>query len=92
MSGEKDKQMTPATLLETNRRLCQLPLVCTILICLDGYETAYPDVAIECGLMSNSSGIWQTGATHIAHSVIFHTETQTKLIWIVGSYPVTKST
>ena len=70
LSGEKDKKMIPATLLEANRRLRQVPLVCAISICLDGYETAYPDVAIECGLMPNSSGIWQTGASHIAHSVI----------------------
>jgi hypothetical protein len=69
LSGEKDKKMIPATLLETNRRLGQVPLVCAISICLDGCETAYPDVAIECGLMPNSSGIWQTGASHIAHSV-----------------------
>ncbi len=54
--------MIPATLPETNGRLRQVPLVCAILVCLDGYKITYPDVAIECGLIPNSSGTWQNGA------------------------------
>ena len=62
--------MVQSTLVETNRRRHQVPLVCATRVCLDGCEPAYVDVATECGLMSNPGVTWQNGASHVTHSVI----------------------
>ena len=62
--------MIPASLLETNRRLRQVPLVCAISICLDGYKSAYLDVAIQRGMVPNLDFTWQYGTSHTAHSFI----------------------
>ena len=62
--------MSLTTPVETNGRRYEVPAVCAIVICLDGCEPAYLDVAIECGLMPNLKRIRQNGTSRIAHSVI----------------------
>ena len=56
--------------VETNGRRYEAPTTCAIVICLDGCEPAYLDVAIERGLMPNLERIRQNGTSRIAHSVI----------------------
>ena len=56
--------------IETNGRRYEAPETCAVVICLDGCEPAYLDVAIEQGLMPNLDRIRQTGTSRIAHSVI----------------------
>ena len=56
--------------IETNGRRYEAPENCAVVICLDGCEPAYLDVAIEQGLMPNLDRIRQTGTSRIAHSVI----------------------
>ena len=56
--------------VETNGRRYEAPTTCAIVICLDGCEPAYLDVAIERGLMPNLERIRQHGTSRIAHSVI----------------------
>ena len=62
--------MAVTTSVETNGRRYEAPATCAIVICLDGCEPAYLDVAIERGLMPNLDRIRQTGTNRIAHSVI----------------------
>lgn len=56
--------------IEANGRRYEMPSVCAIVICLDGCEPAYLDMAIERGLMPNLDRIIQNGTSRIAHSVI----------------------
>ena len=56
--------------IESNGRRYGAPEDCAVVICLDGCEPAYLDVAIEQGLMPNLDRIRRTGTSRIAHSVI----------------------
>ena len=56
--------------IETNGRRYEAPKNCAVVICLDGCEPEYLDVAIEQGLMPNLDRIKRTGTSRIAHSVI----------------------
>ena len=62
--------MALITPIEANGRYYETPSVCAIVICLDGCEPAYLDVAIERGLMPNLDRIIRNGTSRIAHSVI----------------------
>ena len=62
--------MALTTSVETNGRQYEAPKCCAVVICLDGCEPAYLDVAIEHGLMPNLQRIRQNGTSRIAHSVI----------------------
>ena len=62
--------MALTTSVETNGRQYEAPKCCAVVICLDGCEPAYLDVAIERGLMPNLQRIRQNGTSRIAHSVI----------------------
>ena len=62
--------MPLTTSIETNGRRYEAPESCAVVICLDGCEPAYLDVAIEQGLMPNLERIRRTGTSRIAHSVI----------------------
>jgi len=62
--------MAFTTSVETNGRRYEAPKTCAIVICLDGCEPAYLDVATESGLMPNLERIRQKGTSRIAHSVI----------------------
>ena len=56
--------------IEANGRLYAAPKVCAIVICLDGCEPAYLDVAINEGLMPNLQKLRTLGCERKAHSVI----------------------
>ena len=56
--------------IETNGRRYEAPKNCAVVICLDGCEPEYLDVAVEQGLMPNLDRIRRTGTSRIAHSVI----------------------
>ena len=56
--------------IEANGRLYAAPKVCAIVICLDGCEPAYLDVAINEGLMPNLEKLRTLGCERKAHSVI----------------------
>ncbi|MAI58901.1 MAG: phosphonoacetate hydrolase [Rhodobacteraceae bacterium] len=56
--------------IEANGRLYAAPKVCAIVICLDGCEPAYLDVAINEGLMPNLQNLRRLGCDRQAHSVI----------------------
>ena len=56
--------------IETNGRRYEAPKNCAVVICLDGCEPEYLDVAIKQGLMPNLDRIRRTGTSRIAHSVI----------------------
>ena len=56
--------------IETNGRRYEAPKNCAVVICLDGCEPEYLEVAIEQGLMPNLDRIRRTGTSRIAHSVI----------------------
>ncbi|MEK9935948.1 MAG: alkaline phosphatase family protein, partial [Rhodobiaceae bacterium] len=62
--------MALTTSVETNGRQYEAPKCCAVVICLDGCEPAYLDVAIDRGLMPNLQRIRQSGTSRIAHSVI----------------------
>jgi len=62
--------MPITTSIETNGRRYEAPKNCAVVICLDGCEPAYLDVAIGKGLMPNLDRIRRTGTSRIAHSVI----------------------
>ena len=62
--------MALTTSVETNGRQYEAPKCCAVVICLDGCEPAYLDIAIERGLMPNLQRIRQNGTSRIAHSVI----------------------
>ena len=70
--------MVPATAVEINRQCHEAPGVCAIGICCGGYELAYLDVAIECGLKPNLHRVWQNATSQIAHSVIPSYKNQNK--------------
>ena len=79
--------MIPATPLKTKRQLQKEPAVYAIPISLDGRKSAYPGAAIGFGLVRNWDRTLQNDTNYSAHFVIplyFQTQTQTKLIWIVG--------
>ena len=84
--------MVQSTLVETNRRRHQVPLVCATRVCLDGCEPAYVDVATECGLMSNPGVTGQNGASHITHSVIlsYRNPNPNKTDMVLGALPFNK--
>ena len=46
------------------------PQTCAVVICLDGCEPEYLDVAIAEGLMPNLARIQSEGTARLAHSVI----------------------
>ena len=56
--------------IQVNGRRYEVPSVCATVICLDGCEPAYLDVAIDRGLMPNLDRIIEDGTSRIAHSVI----------------------
>ena len=62
--------MILTTPIEANGRFYEVPATCAIVICLDGCEPAYLDVAIKYGLMPNLERILKNGTSRIAHSVI----------------------
>ena len=56
--------------VEANGRTYAAPQTCAVVICLDGCEPAYLDVAIADGLMPNVARMRAEGTDRIAHSVI----------------------
>ena len=56
--------------IEANGRRYEMPNACATVICLDGCEPAYLDVATDRGLMPNLERITQNGTSRIAHAVI----------------------
>ena len=56
--------------IETNGRRYEAPKNCAVVICLDGCEPEYLDVAVEQGLMPNLDRIRRPGTSRSAHSVI----------------------
>ena len=56
--------------VNVNGRVYIAPKTCAIVICLDGCEPAYLDVAIGEGLMPTLKRIRAMGSDHLAHSVI----------------------
>lgn len=62
--------MTIQTPITANDRVYATPKVPAVVICLDGCEPAYLDVAVEKGLMPNLARIRETGTERRAHSVI----------------------
>ena len=58
------------TEVNVNGRVYTAPKTCAIVICLDGCEPAYLDVAIGEGLMPTLKRIRAMGSDHLAHSVI----------------------
>ena len=56
--------------VQANGRTYAAPQTCAVVICLDGCEPAYLDVAIADGLMPNLAVIRAEGSDRIAHSVI----------------------
>ena len=62
--------MSISTPVEANGRQYAAPKTCAVVICLDGCEPEYLDVAIAEGLMPNLERIRAEGTDRIAHSVI----------------------
>ena len=62
--------MTPDMPITCNDRQDPQPPDTAVVICLDGCEPAYLDVAIAEGLMPNLARIRDTGTARLAHSVI----------------------
>lgn len=56
--------------ITANDRTYSTPNTCAIVICLDGCEPAYLDVAIAEGLMPTLKRIRETGTDKLAHSVV----------------------
>jgi len=56
--------------ITVNSRIYAAPKTTAIVICLDGCEPEYLDVAIAAGLMPTLQRIRQTGTDRLAHSVI----------------------
>ena len=79
--------MIPAIPLKTKRQLQKEPAVCAIPISLDGRKSAYLGEAIGSGLVRNWDRTLQNDTNYSAHLLPLYTQTQTqtKLIWIVGS-------
>jgi len=62
--------MTVTAPVSVNDRTYAAPRTCAIVICLDGCEPEYLDVAIAEGLMPNLKRIRAAGTDRLAHSVI----------------------
>lgn len=62
--------MTQSAPVDVNGRTYAAPKTCAVVICLDGCEPEYLDVAIAEGLMPNLARIRAEGTDHLAHSVI----------------------
>ena len=62
--------MTLTSSVQANGRDYAAPKTCAVVICLDGCEPDYLDVAIAEGLMPNLERIRKTGTDTLAHSVI----------------------
>ncbi len=62
--------MTAGTTIKANGRDYPAPRVPAVVICLDGCEPEYLDVAIAKGLMPTLTRIRDTGTDRLAHSVI----------------------
>ena len=62
--------MTLLDPINVNGRSYASPKTCAIVICLDGCETEYLDVAILEGLMPNLARIKLEGTSRLAHFVI----------------------
>ena len=62
--------MTIQSPVVANDRTYAVPKTCAIVICLDGCEPEYLDVAIAEGLMPHLKRIRETGTDRLAHSVI----------------------
>ena len=69
-AGKRTKTMALIAPIKANGRSYEVPNVCATVICLDGCEPAYLEVAIERGLMPNLNHIIRNGTSRIAHSVI----------------------
>ncbi len=63
-------KMTAGTTITANGRDYPAPRVPAVVICLDGCEPEYLDVAIAKGLMPTLARIRNTGTDRLAHSVI----------------------
>ena len=62
--------MTIAPAVHANGRDYPSPKTCAVVICLDGCERDYLDVAIADGLMPNLARIRKSGTEAVAHAVI----------------------
>ena len=62
--------MTMTSDVVANERHYPIPKTCAIVICLDGCEPAYLDVAISEGLMPHLKKLRDAGSESLAHSVI----------------------
>ena len=62
--------MTLLDPINVNGRSYAAPKTCAIVICLDGCEPEYLDVAISEGLMPNLARIKLEGTSRLAHFVI----------------------
>ena len=62
--------MPVSSSVQANGRTYAAPQTCAVVVCLDGCEPAYLDVAIADGLMPNLAVIRAEGGDRIAHSVI----------------------
>ena len=62
--------MTVSSYVVANERQYPVPKTCAIVICLDGCEPAYLDVALGEGLMPNLKKLLEVGSESLAHSVI----------------------
>ena len=62
--------MTVSSYVVANERHYLAPKTCAIVICLDGCEPAYLDVAIGEGLMPRLKKLLEAGSESLAHSVI----------------------
>lgn len=62
--------MTLNSPVKANGRDYAAPKTCAVVICLDGCEPEYLEVAIAEGLMPNLARIRAEGTDHLAHSVI----------------------
>ena len=62
--------MTVSSYVVANERQYPVPKTCAIVICLDGCEPAYLDVALGEGLMPNLKKLLEAGSESLAHSVI----------------------
>ena len=62
--------MTVSSYVVVNERQYPVPKTCAIVICLDGCEPAYLDVALGEGLMPNLKKLLEVGSESLAHSVI----------------------
>ena len=62
--------MSSKDAITVNERNYRFPKVCAVVICLDGCEPEYLDVAMTSGGMPNLKDIVKSGTRRLAHSVI----------------------